>query len=77
VSERELWAQWQRLHDLPYSQVMWREEVMGRNGHLVHRRTAAGTPQQAIARWRALLARCHADPQWHAARLTVLDPHPD
>jgi hypothetical protein len=76
MSDYEMRALWRRLHNLPHNQVQWLEEAIGPDALPVHRCHAAGTPDEAIDRWRALLLRCRTDRHWYAARLTILDPPP-
>jgi hypothetical protein len=73
MSERELSAQWQRILSLPHARVTWEEEVIGAAGYPILTRTATGSPQEAVDRWRDLLFRCRIDRAWYAARLTVRD----
>jgi hypothetical protein len=74
MSEYELQAQWQRIRGLPHHRIEWREEVIDPSGQVVHLCGAAGSPDEAIQRWRALLLRCRSNHQWYAARLTILLP---
>ena len=76
MSEYELRIPWRRLRSLPYSHIQWHEEVIGPDALPIHSRYDAGTPDEAIDRWRALLFRCRTDRHWYAARLTVIEPPP-
>jgi hypothetical protein len=74
MSEHEFQGEWRRLGSLPCSRVEWQEEVIGRDGRLVHLQQASGTPAEAVERWRALILRCRMDRCWYAARVTIIEP---
>jgi hypothetical protein len=77
MSEYELQGEWRRLRSLPYSRIQWRGEVIGRDGRPVYLGDGAGSPEESVERWRALLFRCRTDRRWYAARLTIVEPGGD
>ncbi len=53
--------------------LTWREEIIGRGGQVVDRKTGSGNSLAAQRAWFLSLERCRVDPEAYACRLVLLD----